>query len=228
MADNHTTEEEPIETVRVREVVGVLHTHEDLDTVVRGLTSAGFNRADIDLMASRDAILRKLKTMYRKPVEAAEIPGVPRRELVLPDDTVTTSALVFGTLITIGTLGELGAALPILATGGAVASAVGLGIAGGAAATGLAKIVRDRIVHRSEAVNLENELRLGGLVVFVRVRDPEEAEKALTILQECGATDVHVHEVELPKTAADIPLAKCRAALNRENEAVSRDHCTLL
>jgi len=225
MADKHTTEEEPIETVRVREVVGVLHTHEDLDTVVRGLTSAGFNRADIDLMASRDAILRKLKTMYRKPVEAAEIPGVPRRELVLPDDTVTTSALVFGTFITIGTLG---AALPILATGGAVASAVGLGIAGGAAATGLAKIVRDRIVHRSEAVNLENELRLGGLVVFVRVRDPEEAEKALTILQECGATDVHVHEVELPKTAADIPLAKCRAALNRENEAVSRDHCTLL
>src|SRR5690349_905359 len=71
----------------------LLHTHEDLDTVVRGLTSAGFNRADIDLMASRDAILRKLKTMYRKPVEAAEIPGVPRRELVLPDDTVTTSAL---------------------------------------------------------------------------------------------------------------------------------------
>src|SRR3954453_4824646 len=61
MADKHTTEEEPIETVRVREVVGVLHTHEDLDTVVRGLTSAGFNRADIDLMASRDAILRKLK-----------------------------------------------------------------------------------------------------------------------------------------------------------------------
>ena len=61
MADKHTTEEEPIETVRVREVVGVLHTHEDLDTVVRGLTSAGFNRADIDLMASRDAILSKLK-----------------------------------------------------------------------------------------------------------------------------------------------------------------------
>ena len=51
----------------------------------RGATSA-FDRGDISLMASHDAVVRKLRAVYRDPVEIAEAPGLPRRDLVTRDD----------------------------------------------------------------------------------------------------------------------------------------------
>jgi hypothetical protein len=63
-------------------------------------------------------------------------------------------------------------------------------------------------VGREEAVQLENELSSGGLVVFVRVRSPQREAEALAIMRDCGARNVHVHEVELDRKLDDIPLAK--------------------
>src|SRR4029453_17717518 len=83
---------------------------------VEGLAFHG-SAGEIDLLASRGAILQKLHTRYLDPVAAAEAPDVPRRALVTRDDATTTTALVFGMLISIG---SLGAALPVLASGGAV------------------------------------------------------------------------------------------------------------
>ena len=193
-----------LETERVREVVGVVHDRQQLECLAERLTLAGFNRADIDLLASRDAILQKLHTLYLDPVAAAEAPDMPRRALVTRDDATTTTALVFGTLISIG---SLGAALPVLASGGAVAAAVAAAVAGGAGASALAKVIRDRILQKGEEVNIENDLRLGGLVVFVRVRSPEREAAALAIMRECGAQNVHVHEVDIGKHLAEIPLS---------------------
>ena len=44
----------------------------------RGTTSA-FDRGDISLRAGHDAVVRKLRAVYRDPVEIAEAPGLPRR-----------------------------------------------------------------------------------------------------------------------------------------------------
>jgi hypothetical protein len=101
-----------IETVRVREAVGVVHSREQLEKLIDRLTTSGFDRSSIDLMASQDAITRKLKTVYPDLTAAADVPGVPRRKLVLPSDQDSATALVFGSLISMGTMG---AALPIVA-----------------------------------------------------------------------------------------------------------------
>jgi len=42
---------------------------------------------------------------------------------------------------------------------------------------------------------------------MVRVRDPEAEHKAQEIMRRCGAEHVHVHEVELKKSLADVPLS---------------------
>jgi hypothetical protein len=196
--------DDPTGTMHVREAVGVVHSREQLEKLVERLTTAGFDRADIDLMASRDAIDRKLGTAYANSVAAAEVPGVPRRDLVLPSDEVSSTALIFGTLISIG---SIGAAMPILASGGALAVALAAGIGGAAVAGGLAKVIRDRIVKRSDEIDLENELRQEGLVIFVRVRDAEREARTVAIMRDCGADKIHVHEIEIPKTVEDIPLA---------------------
>jgi hypothetical protein len=205
MAETHEKSTDSFETVRVREAVGVAHSREQLETLVGKLMTAGFDRATIDLMASQDAIDRKLHTVHANPVAAAEVPGVPRRDLILPSDEVSSTALVFGTLITIG---SIGAAMPILASGGALAAALAAGVGGAAIAGGLAKVIRDRVVKRSDEIDLENELRQEGLVIFVRVRDAERETRAVAIMQDCGVEGVHVHEIDIPKAVKDVPLAK--------------------
>jgi hypothetical protein len=120
--------------------------------------------------------VRKLRAVYRDPVEIAEAPGLPRRDLVTRDDVSSVSAVVFGTLVSVG---ALGAALPVIASGGALAAIVAAALTGGAAATAIGKVIRDRIVKGLDAATLENDLLHGGLVVFVRARDPEREEEGL-------------------------------------------------
>src|ERR1700722_17863395 len=62
--------------------VGTVYSREELDALVDRLTTSGFDRGDISLMASHDAVIRKLRAVYRDPVEIAEAPGLPRRDLV--------------------------------------------------------------------------------------------------------------------------------------------------
>jgi hypothetical protein len=84
MHEDHEHQDGILETVRVREVVGVVHNREELDALIDRLTRAGFDRSDIDLMASRDTVLRKLGTVFADPTLAADAPGTPRREVVRP------------------------------------------------------------------------------------------------------------------------------------------------
>ena len=91
--------------------VGTVHSREDAYPWI--------DRSDINLMASHDAVVRKLRAVYRDPVELAEAPGLPRRDLVTRDDVSSVSAVVFGTLVSVG---ALGAALPVIASGAALAA----------------------------------------------------------------------------------------------------------
>jgi hypothetical protein len=190
------------DVVLVREVVGTVHSLEEIDALVDRLTTSGFDRGDISLMASHDAVVRKLRAVYRDPVEIAEAPGLPRRDLMTRDDVASVSAVVFGTLVSVG---ALGAAVPIIASGGALAAIAGAALTGGAAATAIGKVIRDRIVKGLDAATLENDLLHGGLVVFVRARDPEREGEAIAIMRDCGASNVHVHEVRM-KRFEDAPL----------------------
>jgi hypothetical protein len=126
---------------------------------------------------------------------------------VVRSDATTTTALVFGTLMAIG---SLGAALPVIASGGAVAAAVAAAIAGGAAATGVAKLIVDRVVGPADAAQLERDICEGGVVVFVRVGSPEAEERASRVMLEAAVRNLRVHEVELKKTLRDIPLSQIR------------------
>nr|GLK21565.1 hypothetical protein GCM10017606_23920 [Microbacterium terregens] len=194
-----------VQTVRVREVVGTVHNLELLESMVVALSAAGFDKSDIDLMASREAVLEKLPAIYADPISLAEIPDLPRRELVTRDEGTTVTGLVFGTLMS---LAALGAALPVVASGGALATVLAATAAGGAAGAGIARVVRKVILGGVGAEALERDIRGGGLVVFVRARDAAAEERAQEIMRKAGALNVHIHEIELNKRLDELPLAQ--------------------
>ena len=209
-----------IATAHVREAVGVVDSLEELDELVTQLTTHGVDRTDISLMGSFSAVFHKLKKVYRRPDEVADLPGVPRRSLVTRDDVYASTALVFGTLLTVG---SFGAALPVVASGGALATAIAAAVGGGAAAGALARIIRDRVVNPRDAARLEDDLMSGGLVVFVRVDTPEEEARALKIMRDVGVDNVHVHDVDIGRTREDLPLGAIQPLLE---EALPRTETT--
>jgi hypothetical protein len=53
-------------------------------------------------------------------------------------------------------------------------------------------------------------MSVGGLVLWVRVRSPEQEEKAQQVLLAHGAEAVRVHEIEIDKRLEDLPLSSFR------------------
>jgi len=68
--------------------------------------------------------------------------------------------------------------------------------------------LRNILTKDADLDSLERDLRAGGLVIFVRVRNEEREKQAQAIMRRNGALNVHVHEVELRKTVDELPLAK--------------------
>jgi hypothetical protein len=190
-ADNRATahptaaarEPSALEGVKVREVAGVFRAREEIDKAVDALRLAGFDQSDIDLMATADAVKETLGGIYLSAEELADDPRVPRRAYIAREGVRTALGLVAGILTYVG------------------ATAAALGVVG---------VLIAKLIGSSLAKELETQMELGGLVLWVRVRSPEREETAQKILHDHGADAVHVHEIEIEKRLEDIPLSSMR------------------
>jgi len=183
-----TTPTEPQDRL-LREAVGVFQDAEALEAAIDSLLSHGFDRAEISLLAGEQAVEAKLGAHYRRVQDLEDDPEAPRRAFVSTEAVGDAQGAIIGGLIYLGGAATAGA---LVATGGsligaAVAAALGGG-AGGLMGSALAGLVGDR-----HAQGLQEQLDHGGLLLWVRTRDPEHEEKALRVLKEAGASDVHLH-----------------------------------
>ncbi|GLR68048.1 hypothetical protein GCM10010909_27290 [Acidocella aquatica] len=167
-----------------REAVAVFDTAEALDAAVFALETHGFDRAAFSLLASEEAVEQKLGHRYQLVKEMEDNPAAPRDTFYSRISRLEATYLPAPALAAIGGLMFAGAtvALPaVIAAGG--------GFLLGAAMGGL--------IHHHHAARVKEQLERGGLVLWVGVRDAAQEEKALQILREHSAHDVHAHEVQL-------------------------------
>ncbi len=195
---------EPIEAgaARAREVVGTVRRIEAVEQIGSELLAAGFDRSDIDLMGEHKEVLRSLHATYLDPAGIAEVPELPRRELVMRSDDALLSILLFGMLSATGAL------IALLLSFGSEAGTAGIllrSVIGATFGVLIAFAVRKRVSRFSA---LQKDLQLHSIAVFVRVRDANEENVAKEILMRCGASNVHVHEVLLRRR---IPSPFCAA-----------------
>jgi hypothetical protein len=203
----HGSSDDILDQVRTREVTGVFHSRKALIDAAEDLLVAGTDRADIDVSASFDELQRRLNYRAIPPRDLADAPTVPRQPLVADDDVLVSDAVV-------GSVAGCAAALamaffllvkdisPILV--GIFSILTGL-LAGGAAV-----FWARRRLQRERVLGLEKLAEAQGLLIWVRVRSPEQEAQAQEILVRHGAEAVHVHEIELAKTPEDLPLHSLR------------------
>lgn len=171
----------------VREAVGVFKTAEAFQEAVDELLSSGFDRAELSLMASEDAVEQKLGHKYRKVRDVEDDATIPRVCYVSPESIGGAEGALVGGLLYVGT--GLGA---VLASAGALATAMTGGVLGGGVGAVIGSVLA-KWVGDHHARYLQEQLDHGGLLLWVRTWNPEDEKNAERILRHHSGLDVHVH-----------------------------------
>jgi hypothetical protein len=172
-----------------REAVGIFHDEKSLRSAADALMISGFDRSYLSLLASDRAVDKKLGHHFERVAELEDDPDVPTQAYVGSDSRAEAQGALVGGLVYVGAIASIGA---IVASGGTMAAAligaVAVGGAGGALGAVLA-----RLLDKHHATRMETQLQRGGLLLWVRTPDAEHEQRAVDILKQHGAEDVHIH-----------------------------------
>lgn len=172
----------------VTEAVAVFHDVSALDAAVEDLREAGFRRGDISLLASEDAVEKKLGHRYERVQDLEDAPDAPRMTYRTRASLGDTEDVIVGSMTY---LPAVLAAGTVVASAGVVAAAItGTAIGGALLGTVLA-----RWLGEQHAEHLSEQLEHGGLLLWVRTRDKQQEETALRILRDHAGSDVHLHQL---------------------------------
>lgn len=178
-------------TGAIREAVGYFETVDALQEAIDDLMSAGFDRAELSLLAAEHAVEEKLGHKYTRVAELEDDPKVARCCYVSTESVGDAEGGLIGTPLYVAATAAAGV---ILASGGTMAAAIiGAALAGGAGGLIgglLAKLVGDHHGH-----HLQEQLEHGGLLLWVRTRDAAHEQRAVGILKKHSGQDVHVHAI---------------------------------
>jgi hypothetical protein len=173
----------------LREAVGMFAQEQVLEPVVHDLMTAGFDHADISVLASEERVRRRLGHGYRDAQAAEDDPDAPRDIWIDPESVVEGRGALTGILAYIGAVVAGGLAF---ATGGPDAVAIAAGVAGAGALGGVGYGLARRFDGKM-ADRMGTHVELGGIVLWVKVADEERARRASEVLTRHGAAHVHVH-----------------------------------
>ncbi len=199
--------DEVIDRVKVREVAGVFHSYDPLDAAADELLQAGFDRADIDVIGDLRVAQRRVGGVYVAAEELADVSLVPRRPYMRREEVAAATSVLSGVL---AAAGGLAVTYEIVASGGRAGLALGAAAVAALAAGGVAAGFVARRLGRKTPVGMEWLVPERGIIIWVRVRTPEQEAAAQDILKRYGADAVRVHEIEIDKRAEDLPLASLR------------------
>lgn len=176
---------------KVREAVGVFHDEKALRAAVDDLLTAGFDRADLSLLAGHRTVAEKLGGRSDKVDEIEDEPDVPIHADAEPDSRVQAEGLMIAGLAYVGAVGAIGA---IVASGGTVAAALMAAAAAGGAG-GMIGSTLSHFLESHHAHYLQDQLDRGGLLLWVRTPDKAHEARAVDALKRNAADHVHVHDI---------------------------------
>lgn len=173
----------------VREVVGIFHDAKSLEKAADALMSGGIDRSLLSLIATEDVLREKLGGKLGSAEDLADDESVPRISYADHSEVSLGQGALISGLFYVGAMIGTGV---VFASGGAPLVALIAGTVGGVSAGGIGAALSMRL-GQVVAGKVEDEVARGGLILWARTPTPESEEKALKIMRDCGAYDVHAH-----------------------------------
>jgi hypothetical protein len=175
----------------LREVVGTFDSADALEEAISALTSSGWDRAQLSLLAPRGSVAEHLPGRDTRAL--ADDPRAARQAVISDTNLRQERALLAGMAGVIAAFVASGAT--ILTGGAALAAIVGAAAAGGGAAAAVSAIGVG--AGRERARFIDQQIAHGGAVLWVTTRDDTEDQQAREILAQAGAAHIHAHETPI-------------------------------
>jgi hypothetical protein len=175
--------------IDVPEAVGVFDSFETLQGAVYDLLMAGFSRYDISLLGGKEAMEEKLGSAYWRAEELEDNPDAPRAAFVSEEAIGELEGAIAGGFFFLGSYIAMAAMLTPVATLAASVAAITIG--GGPAAVVGTLLARRIGQHHKDYY--ADQIRNGGILLWVRTADKEKEALAMKILKGHSGRDVHVH-----------------------------------
>ncbi len=176
--------------IEVPEAVGVFDSFEAQQAAFYDLRAVGFHHSDISLLGSEYALREKLGKSYWRSEELEDDPRAPRAHFVSQEAMGELEGAIAGGFFFVGSYIAMAALLtPASTLAGSIAAIAIGGSPGAVLGTLLARRVGKH--HREY---YEEQIRHGGILMWVRCRDKEHEELAVKIMKGHSGRDVHVHD----------------------------------
>jgi hypothetical protein len=190
MAEPETNSDQSKTTyINIPEAVGVFDTFEAQQAAFYDLRSVGFHHSDISLLGSQEALEEKLGKAYWRSSDLEDDPKAPRAHFVSEEAIGELEGAIAGGFFFVGSAIAMTAMLTPASTLAASIAAVAIG---GSPAAVIGTLLARRVgKHHKEYY--ENQIRHGGILMWVRTRDKEREALAVKIMKGHSGRDVHVH-----------------------------------
>lgn len=175
---------------KIREIVGVFHDAAALRKAADELMAGGFDRAELSMLGSRKAVEAKLGSAIQSSAALEDNPNVPMQAYLEADSLTEAKAAIVGVPAFIGAVAAAG---PSIAHG-ATTSALLLWTAVGIVAGLILGAISMKMIAGKASNYFKDQIRRGGILLWVRTATPEKEAKASEIMKRSGAQDVHVHD----------------------------------
>lgn len=175
--------------INVPEVVGVFDTFESMQAAMYDLMIAGFSRYDISVLGSETALKEKLGSAFWQAKDLEDNPNAPRAAFVSEEAIGELEGAIVGGFIFLGSYIAMTAMLTPVSTLAASIAAVAIG--GGPAAVIGSLLARRVGKHHKDYY--ANQIKNGGILIWVRTADAEKERLAKTIMEGHSGRDVHSH-----------------------------------
>ena len=174
------------DTAVVREAVGVFAEADKVHEAIDDLLASGFRHEELGLLAGEYTVRQSLGDFYTQTNQFADSVDAPTTAFVAKEKAGVHALL--GSLFFAGSTAGAGAAVASAAIlGGGLVAAVA-----GAVAIGAVGAVLARVIHESDAEELEEQVEEGHLLLFVRVRDAAAEKRGIEVLQQHTSIEVKV------------------------------------
>lgn len=172
-----------------REAVALFKAEDALQAAIDELLMAGFDRAELSILATEDALRSTFGNRFKRSAELEDVDDVPRGCYVSPEAIGDAQGGIIGGLIYVGAVAATGL---IVLSGGSLAAAIaGAALAGGT--SGLVGTFMAKRIGEVHAIHTSQHLEHGGLLLWVRTWTPDKERRAMAILRKHSGEDVHVH-----------------------------------
>jgi hypothetical protein len=172
------------------EAVGVFDTVDALQAAYYDLMLVGFSRYDLSLLGSLEAMREKFGDTFWQARALEDDPTAPRASFVSEEAMGEFEGAILGGFLFLGSYVAMAALLTPASTLAASIAAIAIGGSPAAVVGGL--LARRAARHHRDYY--EDQIRHGGILLWVRVTDPERERLAVEILKGHSGRDVHVHD----------------------------------